>query len=400
MYFRNNIFINNYGDLFQRNKDVKRVKNLKEAIKYLKDEKKINNVYYANLKFRYNVSKTDNGFFVKKINKITKKVVEETNYDLFANKHGKSITYYSNNKIHTEHKYRHGKLLINSKIYNPNGTIQQETILEPTKKITKEYNKNGVLIFKIEKDILNDKNKYYYMAEYYKNGNKKFEGEYLNDKKNGKGTEYDEYKNIKFIGNFLNNQKNGKGTEYYKNGNKKFEGEYLNNQKNGKGTEYYEDGYIKFEGEYLNDKKNGKGTEYDEYKNIKFIGNFLNNQKNGKGTEYYEDGYIKFMGNYLSNKRNGKGTEYYEEHTCIKFIGNYIDGQRCGEGTEYDTNENIKFIGKYLNNERCGIGIEYDKNGKSFMSCYNKGEQLNINNNVILNLLSNNKNKDKNINTK
>ena len=52
----------------------------------------------------------------------------------------------------------------------------------------------------------------------------------------------------------------GKRKEYYGNGNLKFEGEYLNGKKNGKGKEYYGDGNLKFEGEYLNGKRwDGKG---------------------------------------------------------------------------------------------------------------------------------------------
>ena len=39
----------------------------------------------------------------------------------------------------------------------------------------------------------------------------------------------------------------------------KFEGEYLNGERNGKGKEYYDNGDLKFEGEYLNEKIwNGK----------------------------------------------------------------------------------------------------------------------------------------------
>ena len=41
----------------------------------------------------------------------------------------------------------------------------------------------------------------------------------------------------------------------------RFEGEYLNGLKNGKGKEYMLEKLI-FEGEFLNGKKNGKGKEY------------------------------------------------------------------------------------------------------------------------------------------
>ena len=67
------------------------------------------------------------------------------------------------------------------------------------------------------------------MKEYYGNDKLKFEDEYINGEKNGKGKEYD----------------------YEKNGVKVFEGEYINEEKNGKGKEYY-DNKLKFKGEYIN----------------------------------------------------------------------------------------------------------------------------------------------------
>ena len=43
--------------------------------------------------------------------------------------------------------------------------------------------------------------------------------------------------------------------EYYDNGKLKYEGEYLNREKNGKGKEYHENGRLKFEREYINGEK-------------------------------------------------------------------------------------------------------------------------------------------------
>ena len=77
---------------------------------------------------------------------------------------------------------------------------------------------------------------------YYKNGQLEYEGEYLYDKKyNGKG--YDENGNILYE---LNNGK-GKIKEYGNYTDKlKFEGEYLNGQRNGKGKEYNWNGELEF----------------------------------------------------------------------------------------------------------------------------------------------------------
>ena len=47
--------------------------------------------------------------------------------------------------------------------------------------------------------------------------------------------------------------------EYYENGQIKFEGEYLEGERNGKGKEHYDKGNIKFDGIFIKGKKwNGK----------------------------------------------------------------------------------------------------------------------------------------------
>ena len=78
-----------------------------------------------------------------------------------------------------------------------------------------------------------------------------FEGEYLNDKRNGKWREYDNVANLIFEGEYLNDKRNGKGKEYSCVGKLIFEGEYLNGVRNGKGKEYNYVGNLIFEGEYL-----------------------------------------------------------------------------------------------------------------------------------------------------
>jgi len=56
--------------------------------------------------------------------------------------------------------------------------------------------------------------------------------------------------------------KNGKGKEYFSiRGELKFEGEYLNGRKNGKGKEYDYNDKLYYEGEYINGKRHGKGKE-------------------------------------------------------------------------------------------------------------------------------------------
>ena len=113
-----------------------------------------------------------------------------------------------------------------------------------------------------------------------------YEGEYLNQRKNGKGKDYDIYGRLIYKGNYLKGKKNGNGIEYFENGNILFEGEYLDNKRyNGKGYNFF--GTPEFE---IN-KGNGNIKEYNYSGDLLFYGKYLNCEKNGIGKEYY-NGFI------------------------------------------------------------------------------------------------------------
>ena len=110
-------------------------------------------------------------------------------------------------------------------------------------------------------------------------GELKFEGEYLNGKRNGKGKEYDENKLI-FEGEYINNIKYiGKG--YDKNGKMIYELKKGDNYR----KEYDSDGKLIFEGKYFIETKTGK--YYYSKGQLYFDSECLNELKNGKGKEYY-----------------------------------------------------------------------------------------------------------------
>ena len=114
---------------------------------------------------------------------------------------------------------------------------------------------------------------------------------------------------------------NGKIKEYhYFNGLLKYEGEYKNGEKNGKGKEYDEYGLLKFEGEYLNEEKNGKIKQHHLNRQLKFDGEYLNG-KRWNGNAYDTDGDIIYE---LINGI-GEGKEYNKRGE-LKFMIKYENG--------------------------------------------------------------------------
>ena len=313
---------------------------------------------------------------------------------------------YQNNTLIFEGNYKNGKRNGKGKQYNlfSKKLIFEGEYLNNKELIGTQYDKNGNLLYKL--NHIKGKGK-----EYDWNDEIKFEGEYLNGQRNGKGKEYFEGK-LFFEGEYVNGLRNGKGKEYYENGKLAFEGEYLyGNKWAGKGYDIlnnitYElkdgkclikeysffNGELTFEGEYLYGQKNGKGKEYYESNKLYFEGEYIKGEKNGKGKiydymdsklmfegeilygcmkkgKYYIKEKLEYDGEYLYNRKwNGKG--YDENHNKIyelingngkaveyfggagRFEGEYLNGKKNGKGKEYKLNGVIEFEGEYLNGKR------------------------------------------------
>ena len=76
--------------------------------------------------------------------------------------------------------------------------------------------------------------------------------------------------------------RNGKGKEYYKNGDLKYDGDWIDDLPEGKGKYIDADGnyYI---GEFKKGLKQGKGVEYDRNNKLRYEGDFINGKYEGNG---------------------------------------------------------------------------------------------------------------------
>ena len=141
-----------------------------------------------------------------------------------------------------------------------------------------------------------------YKKKIYDNGNY-YIGEMLNDNRHGKGILYYKNGNIKYEGEFVNGKKEGEGTYTDKNGNY-YSGHWSKNKKNGKGKLCFKNNNILYEGDFVNDKFQGIGKYIDEDGDY-YIGQWLNDKKHGKGKEYYKNGDIKYDGEFFDDKYQG-----------------------------------------------------------------------------------------------
>ena len=211
-------------------------------------------------------------------------------YELNNGKGKFKIYDYYNDRIFIEGEYINGEINGKGKEYNNGILIFEGEYLNGKKIKGKEYYLNGKLEFEGEylngkkngkgKEYDNDNNLKF--EGEYRNGKKYIGKEYIK----GKFENVIEYKNYKKWngigydenGNILFNLINGNGIikEFDENtGELKFEGEYLNGKRNGKGKEYYRSDKLKFEGEYLNGKRNGKGKNYNFDGKLEFEGEYL-----------------------------------------------------------------------------------------------------------------------------
>ena len=159
----------------------------------------------------------------------------------------------------------------------------------------------------------------------YENGDK-YIGQIKNGKKNGKGFMTYSDKST-YDGEWLNDLKNGHGVQKLANGDK-YEGNFKNNLMDGYGTYTFKNGRI-YEGQFVKDVMEGKGR-YKFTTGNEYIGEFQRGLFNGNATFMYANG-DRFEGQYKNGKKSGKGIYYFK--TGEKFEGEWLKDERNGEGT-------------------------------------------------------------------
>ena len=259
-------------------------------------------------------------------------------------------------------KWKNGKLEGNAKVIFPDGGQYEGQLID------KGFKLHG-------KGILTKKDGTRYEGEF-ENGQLieakvydewsmlRYDGELQGVIKHGIGKEYKDDKLI-YEGEYKNDKFNGKGILHYQYGstpNTKYEGEFKDNKPNGKGKFIYPNGTI-YEGEVVDGKRHGKGktleehqitvrNKYNELKTDKiriiYEGDFMSDTITGKGKMSFSNG-VTYIGEVVDGKRHGKGEFIQADGT--RYEGEFQNDKAHGEGTLYGVNNKILYQGKWENDE-------------------------------------------------
>ena len=285
--FRNNDIGNTYIRTFNKIEDNK-IKINETHEKNIENFKEINN-----FKLKENIRKS-------KYNNYSQRVI----YDYTKNNKNNNIIH--NNIVSINIEYNPISSFINSFKNNKDYNIIKNTKIQNTRKdiinltVSSMNNKKEFNSFSNIKQyedglyegiIINGKREKNGIMKY--NKGEKYDGEWKNDKRHGKGVFISQNYNtpgltgIKYVGEFNHDKIEGFGIGYYSSGDR-YEGEWKNNKQYGRGILNYVGGG-KYIGEWENGKLNGEGI-YFLKNGERFEGKFIDNKYNGYGKYYYING--------------------------------------------------------------------------------------------------------------
>ena len=157
-------------------------------------------------------------------------------------------------------------------------------------------------------------------------------------------------KGEKYQGEWADNKRQGKGTVGYANKDK-YEGGWVQDKREGLGTLWVFDGgkyRVRYHGNWSADKFSGEGTFYND-KGECYAGEWCEGMREGKGRQTYGgrpvDGYggDVYEGEWQRDKRSGKGTLFLGNGDV--FEGCWLDDLKHGPGTFFYTSKGRRYDG-------------------------------------------------------
>ena len=161
-----------------------------------------------------------------------------------------------------------------------------------------------------------------------------YQGEWRDNKKEGRGTFTCKDKKLKYEGDFVAGKRQGHGVLWKDEGKGRlrrvYEGDWEQDKRHGAGTMYYASGDV-YTGGFAMNKKEGMG-KMAYANNDYYEGEFVADQRHGYGVLIYANG-DRYEGNWAEDMKEGPGVYYYTTKQQI-YKGEWrADIAKCGEMT-------------------------------------------------------------------
>jgi len=145
-----------------------------------------------------------------------------------------------------------------------------------------------------------------------------------------------------YDGNWLNDKRNGQGTFKWASGNT-YKGNYKDDMRDGKGLFIWVN-EEKYDGDWKEDARNGVGT-YTWPNGSKYEGEFKDNERSGQGTYTVPAGFsisncpycTKYTGKWLNNRKVATG-KCYNSMGVLIFDGYFTDDKPWGNYPQNKSN--------------------------------------------------------------
>lgn len=126
-----------------------------------------------------------------------------------------------------------------------------------------------------------------------------------------------------------NNCRTGRGRTVSPDGMTSYDGEYLDDRRNGFGVCYYNNGSINYVGNWTDNARNGGGVGYRLSDGTMHAGKWDNNTPDGYGARFDRNGNLIDVSNYENGVRTGKSVSFDENGNIVVSV--YENGEKISE---------------------------------------------------------------------
>lgn len=126
-----------------------------------------------------------------------------------------------------------------------------------------------------------------------------------------------------------NNCRTGRGRTVSPDGMTSYDGEYLDDRRNGFGVCYYNNGSINYVGNWTDNSRNGGGVGYRLSDGTMHAGKWDNNTPDGYGARFDRNGNLIDVSNYENGVRTGKCVSFDENGNIVVSV--YENGEKISE---------------------------------------------------------------------